>query len=89
MTRHMLTQISYEHPDLAKLDVFKPSTANLGCKRVKYAKSPIYGQGLFALEDIKADQVVIEYVGEIRSEIANVREKRYEKKVLEVHTCLD
>lgn len=46
---------------------------------VKFARSTIHGWGLFALEDIPADEMVIEYVGEvIRSLVADERERRYE-----------
>ena len=47
---------------------------------MKYAKSPIHGWGLFALAPIEAEQMIIEYRGElIRNEVANVRELQYEK----------
>lgn len=48
-------------------------------KMVKFARSTIHGWGLFALENIPADEMVIEYVGEvIRSLVADERERRYE-----------
>ena len=50
-------------------------------KRVKFAKSRIHNWGLFALEHIEKDEMVIEYIGEIiRQKIADIREKRYEKQ---------
>jgi hypothetical protein len=49
-------------------------------KRLKFSKSPIHDWGLFALEVIEKDDMVIEYVGEIvRQVVADIREKRYEK----------
>jgi hypothetical protein len=49
-------------------------------KRLKFAKSPIHDWGLFALENIDVNDMVIEYVGEIvRQHVADVREKRYER----------
>lgn len=46
---------------------------------VRFARSTIHGWGLFALENIPADEMVIEYVGEvIRSLVADERERRYE-----------
>lgn len=46
-----------------------------------FGKSAIHDWGLFALEDIGADEMVIEYVGHvIRPVISDVREKRYEKQ---------
>ena len=48
-------------------------------KMVRFARSSIHGWGLFALEKIPADEMVIEYVGEIiRSNTADEREHRYE-----------
>ena len=48
-------------------------------KQLKFAKSGIHDWGLFALEPILADEMVIEYVGQkIRQPIADLREKRYE-----------
>lgn len=48
-------------------------------KLLKFAKSTIHNWGLFALEAIPADEMVIEYVGEVvRQCVADVREKRYE-----------
>ena len=41
---------------------------------VEVSKSKIYGWGLFAMEDIAADEMVIEYVGEvIPSSVADER----------------
>jgi len=49
-------------------------------KKVKFMKSAIHGWGLFALEDIPADDFVIEYVGQkIRIGIADNREEEYTK----------
>jgi hypothetical protein len=50
-------------------------------KRVKFGKSRIHDWGLFALERIEADEMVIEYIGEVvRGKIADIREERYEKQ---------
>ncbi|KAI7868062.1 SET domain-containing protein, partial [Spinellus fusiger] len=49
-------------------------------KQMRFAKSPIHDWGMFAEEPIKANDMVIEYVGEvIRSEVAEKREKQYER----------
>ena len=46
-----------------------------------FGKSAIHDWGLFAQEDIGADEMVIEYVGHvIRPVVSDVREKRYEKQ---------
>ena len=43
-------------------------------KQLKFSKSRIHGWGLFAMENIAADEMVIEYVGEvIRSSVADER----------------
>lgn len=48
-------------------------------KQLKFAKSTIHNWGLFALENISADEMVIEYVGElVRQTVADDRERRYE-----------
>lgn len=47
---------------------------------MKFARSGIHAWGLFALEPIAADEMVIEYVGSgIRQSVADLREKKYEK----------
>lgn len=49
-------------------------------KQLKFARSPIHDWGLFAMEDIEAHEMVIEYVGEmIRFQVAELREKQYER----------
>ena len=46
-----------------------------------FGKSSIHDWGLFAREYIGADEMVIEYVGQVvRPVISDVREKRYEKQ---------
>lgn len=47
-------------------------------KQLKFTKSRIHDWGLFALEPIAADEMVIEYVGQqIRPIVADTREKKY------------
>ena len=49
-------------------------------KALKFAKSGIHDWGLFALEPIASDEMVIEYVGQtIRQSTADLREKKYEQ----------
>jgi histone-lysine N-methyltransferase SETD1 len=49
-------------------------------KRLKFEKSSIHSWGLFAMEPIAADDMVIEYIGEIiRQKVADEREKRYQR----------
>ena len=48
-------------------------------KQLKFAKSTIHNWGLFALESIPADEMVIEYVGQVvRQCVADERERKYE-----------
>ncbi|XP_055375498.1 histone-lysine N-methyltransferase SETD1 isoform X2 [Condylostylus longicornis] len=48
-------------------------------KQLKFAKSAIHDWGLFAMEPIAADEMVIEYVGQmIRPVVADLREQKYE-----------
>ncbi|KAH6648890.1 hypothetical protein BKA67DRAFT_522728 [Truncatella angustata] len=49
-------------------------------KPVKFARSAIHNWGLYAMENINKDDMIIEYVGEeIRQQIAELREHRYLK----------
>lgn len=49
-------------------------------KQLKFSKSAIHDWGLFAMETIEANDMVIEYIGEvIRQKVADTREIGYEK----------
>lgn len=49
-------------------------------KPVKFARSAIHNWGLYAMENINKDDMIIEYVGEeVRQQIAEIREARYLK----------
>lgn len=49
-------------------------------KPVKFARSAIHNWGLYAMENINKDDMIIEYVGEeVRQQIAELREARYLK----------
>ncbi|KAF9361965.1 histone methyltransferase set1 [Mortierella sp. NVP85] len=48
--------------------------------KLRFAKSPIHDWGLFAMEKVDANDMVIEYIGEvIRQKVTDHREKRYER----------
>jgi histone-lysine N-methyltransferase SETD1 len=48
-------------------------------KQLRFDRSPIHGWGLFAMEPIRKNEMVIEYVGEIiRQPVADIREAAYE-----------
>lgn len=50
-------------------------------KKLRFAKSAIHNVGLFAMERITANDMVIEYVGEVvRQYIAEKREQLYEQQ---------
>ncbi|EDO44546.1 predicted protein, partial [Nematostella vectensis] len=62
-------------------DILKFNKLRVRKKQLKFAKSSIHDWGLFALEPIAADEMVIEYVGEvIRQAIADYRERCYEER---------
>lgn len=49
-------------------------------KPVKFARSAIHNWGLYAMENIAKDDMIIEYVGEqVRQKIADLREQQYTK----------
>ncbi|PNY18312.1 Histone-lysine N-methyltransferase, H3 lysine-4 specific [Tolypocladium capitatum] len=61
-------------------DVFKFNQLKKRKKPVKFARSAIHNWGLYAMENIGKDDMIIEYVGEeVRQQIAEIREKRYLK----------
>ncbi|XP_041431685.1 histone-lysine N-methyltransferase SETD1B isoform X1 [Xenopus laevis] len=60
-------------------DLLKFNQLKFRKKKIRFCKSHIHDWGLFAMEPIVADEMVIEYVGQnIRQVIADMREKRYE-----------
>ncbi|KAF3846102.1 hypothetical protein F7725_003180 [Dissostichus mawsoni] len=74
--RRLLTAIgttAVVDSDLLKLNQLKYRK-----KRLRFGRSRIHEWGLFAMEPIAADEMVIEYVGQnIRQMVADNREKRY------------
>ncbi|XP_038589881.1 histone-lysine N-methyltransferase SETD1B-A isoform X1 [Micropterus salmoides] len=62
-------------------DLLKFNQLKFRKKKIRFCKSLIHDWGLFAMEPIAADEMVIEYVGQnIRQVIADMREKRYEEE---------
>lgn len=60
-------------------DLLKFNQLKFRKKQLKFAKSAIHDWGLFAMEPIAADEMVIEYVGQmVRPSIADFRETKYE-----------
>ncbi|KAG8192982.1 hypothetical protein JTE90_028102 [Oedothorax gibbosus] len=59
-------------------DLLKFNQLKFRKKQLKFARSRIHDWGLFALEPIAADEMVIEYVGQmVRPLVADQREKMY------------
>lgn len=59
-------------------DLLKFNVSKFRKRQLKFGKSAIHDWGLFAIEPIAADEMVIEYVGEmIRPLIADLREQQY------------
>ncbi|ENN77633.1 hypothetical protein D910_07611 [Dendroctonus ponderosae] len=60
-------------------DLLKFNQLKFRKKQLKFAKSAIHDWGLFAMEPIAADEMVIEYVGQmVRHSMADLREHKYE-----------
>nr|XP_057925999.1 histone-lysine N-methyltransferase SETD1B-A-like isoform X2 [Doryrhamphus excisus] len=73
--RRLLSSFSCDS-DLVKFNQLK-----FRKKRIRFSQSHIHNWGLFAMEHIAADEMVIEYVGQIiRQNIADMREHRYEEQ---------
>ncbi|KAL1304848.1 hypothetical protein AAFC00_003773 [Neodothiora populina] len=50
-------------------------------KLVKFDRSAIHGWGLYAMENIAYNDMIIEYVGEkVRQKVADLREEKYDKQ---------
>lgn len=74
--RRLLTSLG--EVDVTKSDLLKFNQLKFRKKQLKFARSRIHDWGLFALEPIAADEMVIEYVGQmVRKEVAELREKKY------------
>jgi len=76
MQRRLLTTLGEVESDLLKVNQLKYRK-----KMIKFARSQIHGWGLYALETIAPDEMIIEYVGQkIRCNVADTRERRYERR---------
>lgn len=62
-------------------DLLKFNQLKFRKKLLKFGKSEIHDWGLFAMEPIAADEMVIEYVGQkVRPFLADYREQKYQKR---------
>ena len=60
--------------------VFRFNQLKKSKKPVKFASSAIHNWGLYAMENIGANDMIIEYVGEkVRQQVADMRERQYLK----------
>lgn len=77
--RRLLVELE-EVKQTSNSDILKFNQLKTRKKRIKFAKSGIHDWGLFAMERIDQNDMVIEYIGEvIRQKVADTREKAYEK----------
>ncbi|CAD6892510.1 unnamed protein product [Tilletia laevis] len=81
-SRRVLMNIELHKKESATdTDMLKFNQLSARKKQLRFAKSPIHDWGLYAMEQIPAGDMVIEYVGEvIRQQVADEREKRYERQ---------
>lgn len=81
-SRRLVLGIEQHKKDTASdTDILKFNQLRTRKKQLKFAKSPIHDWGLYAMEYIPANDMVIEYVGEVvRQQVADHREKVYEKQ---------
>ena len=71
--RYRGTTEEWQNVELAKYNQLK-----FRRKKLKFARSPIHGWGLFTMEAIPANEMVVEYVGDlVRPIIADLREVKY------------
>lgn len=71
-------QVSLQEFDFSG-DLFKFNQLKFRKKALTFARSGIHDWGLFAMEPISQDEMVIEYVGtSLRQSVADLREKQYE-----------
>ncbi|KAI7883360.1 hypothetical protein K492DRAFT_144069 [Lichtheimia hyalospora FSU 10163] len=78
--RRLVAGMDMHKKSMVDSDILKFNQLKNRKKQLRFAKSPIHDWGLFAEEHIDANDMVIEYVGEmIRQQVAEEREKRYER----------
>jgi histone-lysine N-methyltransferase SETD1 len=79
--RRFVAEINDQRKTLGQdSDVLRFNQLKKRKKPVKFARSAIHNWGLYAMENIPKDDMIIEYVGEeVRQQIAEIRENRYLK----------
>lgn len=75
----MLSQLLTEISPLSNSDLLKFNALKFYKNKLKIGKSAIHGWGLFTMESIAANEMVIENVGQnIRLVVADQRKQKYE-----------
>ena len=79
--RRLVADINAQKQTLSgDADVLRFNQLKKRKKPVRFARSAIHNWGLYAMEDISANDMIIEYVGEkVRQQVADMRERRYLK----------
>jgi histone-lysine N-methyltransferase SETD1 len=79
--RNIVTALEKQKKDLGSDgDALKFNQLKKRKKPVKFARSAIHNWGLYAMENIPMNDMIIEYVGEkVRQQVADLREIRYLK----------
>ncbi|KAF3914723.1 hypothetical protein AA313_de0208119 [Arthrobotrys entomopaga] len=79
--RRIAQEVNLQKQTLAAVDVHDVINFNQLKKRkkpVRFARSAIHNWGLYAMENITNNEMIIEYVGEIvRQQVADLRERNY------------
>jgi histone-lysine N-methyltransferase SETD1 len=79
--RRFVADLNNQKKDFgADADVLRFNQLKKRKKPVKFARSAIHNWGLYAMENIPINDMIIEYVGEkVRQQVADLREARYLK----------
>jgi SET domain-containing protein len=78
--RRLVVGMVMQNKAMADSDILKFNQLKGRKKQLRFQKSPIHDWGLYAEEHIEANDLVIEYVGEvIRQQVAEEREREYER----------
>ncbi|TIA03695.1 histone H3-K4 methyltransferase Set1 [Aureobasidium pullulans] len=83
--RRLVNDINLQKQNLgttgAETDAIKFNALKKRKKHVKFDRSAIHGWGLYAMENIAFNDLIIEYVGEkVRQKVADLREIKYDKQ---------
>ncbi|KEQ70793.1 hypothetical protein M436DRAFT_52965 [Aureobasidium namibiae CBS 147.97] len=83
--RRLVNDINLQKQNLittgGEADAIKFNALKKRKKHVKFDRSAIHGWGLYAMENIASNDLIIEYVGEkVRQKVADLREIKYDKQ---------